>query len=56
MYELDISKEKEAEGNFVIKISTFSGEIEVGFFMDPRLQNALIKSPYQYMGDMQFNF
>jgi hypothetical protein len=42
--------------SFTIKLSVFTGELEVGFYYDKDFKKAYEKLPYQYMSDMQFNF
>jgi hypothetical protein len=42
--------------SFTIKLSVFTGELEVGFYYDKDFKKAYDKFPYQYMSDMQFNF
>lgn len=54
-YEMEFKDSNDVDA-FVIKLSVFTGEVEVSFFYDRQFTRAYEKLPYQYMSDMQFNF
>jgi hypothetical protein len=51
-----IDNNKNITDSFILKVSVFTGNIEVGFYYDKDFTKAYEKFPYQYMSDMQFNF
>jgi small-conductance mechanosensitive channel len=42
--------------SFTLKMSVFTGNIEVGIYYDKDFKKEYEKVPHQYMSDMQFNF
>lgn len=41
--------------SYVIRLSVFTGNVEVGFYYDREMQKSFNRLPFQYMSDIQFH-